>query len=84
MVPEGRKLLKRWKDKCQDTLRAIIMDHAYEGGDTRQLVWDMKPVVPPKANRLNKWEYGRELYKKRNEAEFVSTTERISENLFTV
>ncbi len=47
------------------------MDKAYEGNETRQMVFDMKiePVVPPKANRLDKWEYDRELYKKRNEVE---------------
>lgn len=49
----------------------MIMDRAYQGDETRQLVFDleMTPVVPPKANRLNKWEYDRELYKKRNEVE---------------
>ncbi len=29
----------------------------------------MIPVVPPKSNRLDPWEYDRELYKKRNEIE---------------
>ncbi len=31
----------------------MIMDRAYEGDETRQLVLDlgMMPVVPPKANR---------------------------------
>ena len=49
----------------------MIMDRAYEGDATRQLVLDLglEPVVPPKANRLNKWEYDRELYKRRNEVE---------------
>ena len=49
----------------------MIMDRAYEGDKTRQLVMDLElePVVPPKSNRLNKWEYDRELYKKRNEVE---------------
>ena len=47
------------------------MDRAYEGDETRQLVFDLQlqPVVPPKINRLNPWEYNRELYKKRNEVE---------------
>jgi transposase len=47
------------------------MDKAYEGNETRQLVLDLKlePVVPPKADRLNPWEYDRELYKRRNEVE---------------
>ena len=49
----------------------MIMDRAYEGDETRQLVMalELEPVVPPKVNRLNKWEYDRELYKKRNEVE---------------
>ena len=47
------------------------MDRAYEGNETRQLVFDLnlEPVVPPKVNRLDPWEYDRELYKKRNEVE---------------
>ena len=49
----------------------MLMDRAYEGDETRQLVLDlgMIPVVPPKANRLVPWSYNRELYKKRNEIE---------------
>ena len=49
----------------------MIMDKAYEGNETRQLLlsFDLEPVVPPKSNRLNKWEHDRELYKKRNEVE---------------
>ncbi|GHC13412.1 hypothetical protein GCM10007047_33460 [Cerasicoccus arenae] len=47
------------------------MDRAYEGDETRQLVFDLSldPVVPPKINRINKWEYNHELYKRRNELE---------------
>ena len=29
----------------------------------------MIPVVPPKSNRLDPWQYDHELYKKRNEIE---------------
>ncbi len=49
----------------------MIMDRAYEGDETPQLVLqlEMIPVVPPKVTRLNPWEYDRELYKKRNEVE---------------
>jgi transposase len=49
----------------------MIMDKAYEGDETRQLVLDlgMIPVVPPKSNRLDPWECNRELYKKRNQIE---------------
>lgn len=47
------------------------MDKAYEGNETRQLVFDlgMEPVVPPKVNRLSPWEYDNEMYKKRNEVD---------------
>ena len=49
----------------------VIMDRAYEGEETRQLVLDfgMTPVVPPEANRISPREYDREVYKKRNEVE---------------
>jgi len=49
----------------------LLMDKAYEGDETRQLVLNMQmePVVPPKSNRLDPWEYDRQLYKKRNEVE---------------
>ena len=47
------------------------MDRAYEGDQTRQLALDLDyiPVVPPKTNRLEPWEYDRAMYKKRNEIE---------------
>jgi transposase len=47
------------------------MDKAYEGNETRQLVFDLglEPVVAPKRDRLNPWEYDLELYKRRNEVE---------------
>lgn len=50
---------------------AMVTDRAYEGDETRQLVFDlgMTPVVPPKANRVIKWDYDRTLYKRRNEVE---------------
>ena len=69
-APEGRKLLESMKD-CGWNGAKVIMDKAYEGDETRQLVFDlgMEPVVPPKSNRLSPWEYDRELYKKRNEVE---------------
>jgi transposase len=49
----------------------LIMDRAYEGDETRQLVLElgMVPVVPPKANRKDPWDYDRALYTKRNEIE---------------
>ncbi|MCL2610210.1 MAG: IS5/IS1182 family transposase, partial [Defluviitaleaceae bacterium] len=27
------------------------------------------PIVPPKSNRINPWDYDKEIYKKRNEIE---------------
>jgi transposase len=49
----------------------LSMDRAYKGDETRQLALDlgMIPAVPPQSNRLDRWEYDRELYKKRNQAE---------------
>lgn len=47
------------------------MDRFYEGDQTRQLALELGyiPVVPPKTNRLEPWEYDRAMYKKRNEIE---------------
>ena len=66
-APEGRELLKQIKL----TAKYVIMDLAYEGNETRQLVFDLglTPVVPPKSNRIEPWEYNRQIYKKRNEVE---------------
>lgn len=49
----------------------LIMDRAYEGNETRTLAVELGfvPVVPPNPNRLEPWEYDKELYKKRNEVE---------------
>jgi transposase len=49
-------------------------DRAYESDQTRQLVLDlgMVPVVPPKSNRIEPWEYDCALYKKRNQIERLS------------
>ena len=69
-APEGRDLLRTLENGGWDDA-SVIMDKAYEGDETRQLVLDlgMYPVVPPKVNRLSPWEYDREMYKKRNEVE---------------
>ena len=47
------------------------MDRAYEGDETRQLALELGfvPVVPPKSNRINTWEYDRAMYRRRNEIE---------------
>jgi transposase len=68
-APEGRALLEALGAMPEGL--PLLMDRAYEGNETRQLVLDlgMIPVVPPRSNRLHPWEYDRALYKKRNEIE---------------
>jgi transposase len=66
-APEGRKLLTGLSLSAE----YVIMDKACEGDETRQTVCDLglTPVVPPKSNRVDPWEYDRERYKQRNEVE---------------
>jgi len=47
------------------------MDKAYEDEKTRNTAIEQGfiPVVPPKSNRKEPWEYDKELYKRRNEIE---------------
>jgi transposase len=47
------------------------MDRAYEDDYTRHIAQQLcfVPVAPPKKNRKAPWQYDKELYKKRNEAE---------------
>jgi transposase len=68
-APEGRELLKELGPMPEGL--PMLMDRAYEGNETRQLVLalGMLPVVPPKSNRIDPWRYDRALYKKRNEIE---------------
>jgi hypothetical protein len=49
----------------------VLRDRAYQDNQARQLVPDLGwiPVVPPAANRIERWQYDRALYKKRNEVE---------------
>ena len=49
----------------------LIFDKAYEDNETRQLALDFGfiPVVPPKSNRLEPWQYDKAMYRKRNEVE---------------
>lgn len=54
-APAGRQLLLNFgliKGPIQ-----LIMDQAYEGNETRQLVLDLRyiTVAPPKSNRLDPW-----------------------------
>ena len=66
---EGRKLLANLGKPSWPI--HLLMDKAYEGDETRQLALDLgyEPVVPPKSNRIEPWEYNREMYKRRNEIE---------------
>ena len=68
-APHGRALLE--KLGCMPEGLPLLMDRAYEGNETRQLVLDlgMIPVVPPRSTRLHPWDYDRAIYKKRNEIE---------------
>ena len=49
----------------------LLMDKAYEGDETRYLATlsGHKPIVPPKSNRLDPWDYDEEKYKERNVVE---------------
>ena len=68
-APWGRELMEI--AGRQETLTPLIMDKAYEDDHTRYTAQNLRfePVVPPKKNRKNPWEYDKELYKKRNEIE---------------
>src|SRR6185369_5497028 len=67
--PMGRELLRKLGEAKWPI--HLIMDRAYEGDETRQLALELNfiPVVPPKNNRVNPWEYDRAMYKRRNEIE---------------
>lgn len=68
-APAGRELLRTLQPPHSEL--SVIMDRAYEGDETRQLVLDLgyTPVVPPKRGRLDPWEYDRVMYRRRNEIE---------------
>ena len=68
-APFGRLLMETVGK--QKTWIPLLMDRAYEDDNTRltaQLL-GFDPVVPPKKNRINPWEYDKVLYKQRNEVE---------------
>ena len=50
-----------------------LMDRAYEGDSTRLLAesFGLTPVVPPKRNRTDPWDYDRQAHKGRNVVERV-------------
>lgn len=67
--PQGRKLINRLGKTSRGVY--LLMDRAYEGDATRKLASDLGciPVVPPKSNRREPWEYDKALYKQRNQVE---------------
>ena len=54
-----------------DCKQSLLMDRAYEGDNMRATAKELgyASVVPPKKNRIDPWEYDKELYKRRNEVE---------------
>jgi len=73
-APQGRLLLETigtQKYKNNYMPLPLLMDRAYEDDETRYTAQQLyfTPVVPPKKNRKNPWEYDKELYKRRNEIE---------------
>jgi transposase len=65
--------LETWQDKPEALPEKLpmAMDEAYKGDATRTSVRQagFSPVMPPKHNRKEPWEYDEELYKRRNEVE---------------
>ena len=68
-APEGRALLRQFGPADHPVY--LLMARAYEGDETRSLAVELGyiPVVPPKSNRKNPWDYDKELYKQRNQVE---------------
>lgn len=68
-APEGRSLLRQLGPAEQPV--HLLMDRAYEGDETRALAMELGyiPVVPPKRNRKEPWDYDKQLYKQRNQVE---------------
>jgi len=67
--PEGIKLLNFTPYLTENEF--LLMDRAYQGDNMRLTAQFLgyEPIVPPKSNRLHKWHYDKELYKRRNEIE---------------
>ena len=63
---EGRKLMLKMGPVSTEI--NLIMDKAYSDDKTRELavLLGYTPVVPPKSNRIDKWEYDEEEYKQLN------------------
>ena len=68
-APHGRLLMETVGPL--GTAAPLVMDRAYEDDKTRRTAWSLgfSPVVPPKSNRADPWEYDTVLYRRRNEIE---------------
>jgi hypothetical protein len=57
--------------RAEDRRIPLLMDRAYEGNETKQLVLEMNiiPVVPLKSNRRDPWDYDCEPCRKRHQVE---------------
>ncbi len=64
----------------------LIMDRAYEDNKTLQLALDFGflPVVLPRSNRLQPWQYDKAMYRKRNEIETLPQTQRLPPQLLPI
>jgi len=82
-APCGRELL--WQTEPPVEPCGLLMDRAYEGNETRELSVQLgyTPVVPPNPNRLEPWDYDKELYKKRNEVERLFRRIKAYRRIFT-
>jgi Transposase and inactivated derivatives len=69
--PQGRILLAELPERYHNKNIFVAMDKAYEGDAIRNQIvsYGLIPVVPPKSNRNEPWEYDKEIYKRRNEVE---------------
>ena len=68
--PVGQELMSEVpRELCKD--KPLLMDKAYEGDSCRAKAEEcgMIPVVPPKRNRKEPWQYDEKLYKGRNKVE---------------
>ena len=68
-APQGRILMDTVG--TQKIVTPLIMDKAYEDAYTRYTAQLLRfdPIVPPRSNRKEPWEYDKELYMLRNEVE---------------
>ena len=80
---EGRSLLRQLGQ--MDRPVYLLMDRACEGDETRALAAELgyMPVVPPKSNRKNPWDYDKQLYKQRNQVERLFRRLRRFRHIFT-